>query len=80
MSFTWKDAEGQGLITKDNWKHMPREMLFARALSKGANRIGPDLLLGLYMTDELTDSLNVQESSIKRNEDGTVDAVYQEVK
>jgi hypothetical protein len=23
-SFTWKDAEGQGLITKDNWKRMPK--------------------------------------------------------
>jgi len=23
-SFTWKDAEGQGLTTKDNWKRMPK--------------------------------------------------------
>lgn len=71
-SFTWRDAELQGLTGKDNWKRMPKEMMFARCLSKGANRIGPDLLLGLYTTEEMVDALNINESSIKRNEDGTV--------
>lgn len=78
-SFTWKDAEKQGLTTKDNWKRMPKEMLFARCVAKGANRIGPDLLLGLYMTEELTDSFNVPENKIKRNEDGTVADVTEDV-
>lgn len=83
-SFTWTDADKQGLTTKDNWKRMPREMLYARCLAKGANRIGADLLLGLYTTEELTDSLNVSELNIKRDEDGTVqeivDVSHQEVK
>lgn len=30
-------------------------MLWARCLSKGANRIGADLLMGLYTTEELYD-------------------------
>lgn len=47
-------------------------MMYARCLAKGANRIGPDLLLGLYMTDELTDSFNLNEKTIKRDEDGFV--------
>lgn len=83
-TFTWKDAELQGLTTKDNWKRMPKEMLWARCLAKGANRIGADLLLGLYTTEELTDSLNVPETAVKRSEDGTiqeiVDLVHTEIK
>jgi len=83
-SFTWQDATGQGLNTKDNWKRMPKEMLYARCLAKGANRVGSDLLLGLYMTEELTDSFNIPEIAVKRNEDGTIkeiiDVTHTEVK
>lgn len=84
-SFSWKDAEKQGLTTKDNWKRMPKEMLWARCLAKGANRIGSDLLLGLYVIEELTDSFNIPETHIKRNDDGTIealteDATHEEVK
>ena len=61
-----------------------KEMLWARCLAKGANRIGADLLLGLYMIEELTDSFNIKESLIKRNEDGTIievtDVPHEEVK
>jgi len=71
-SFTWSDATKQGLNTKDNWVRMPKEMLWARCLSKGSNRIGPDLLLGLYTTDEMADALNISEKNIQRNEDGTI--------
>lgn len=78
VSFTWTDAAAQGLTTKDNWKRMKREMLYARTLAKGANRIGQDLLLGLYMTEELTDAFDVKESSIKRNEDGTISEIIED--
>jgi len=74
-SFTWKDAEKQGLTTKDNWKRMPKEMLYARCIAKGANRIGSDLLLGLYAVEELADSFSINESHITRNEDGTIAAI-----
>lgn len=83
-SFTWKDAEKQGLTTKDNWKRMPKEMLYARCLAKGANRIGSDLLLGLYAVEELADSFSINESHIRRNDDGSiasiVDTEHEEVK
>jgi hypothetical protein len=49
-----------------------KEMLFARCLAKGSNRIGPDLLLGLYTTEELADTFIKNESQIKRHEDGTI--------
>ena len=74
-SFSWKDAEKQGLTTKDNWKRMPKEMLYARCVAKGANRIGSDLLLGLYAIEELADSFSINESHITRNEDGTIASI-----
>lgn len=76
-SFTWKDAELQGLTTKDNWKRMPKEMLFARCLSKGANRVGPDLTLGLYTTEEMVDSLHIDERYVKRSEDGLISEIIE---
>lgn len=82
-SFTWKDATLQGLTSKDNWTRMPREMLYARCLAKGANRIGADMLLGLYTAEELADTF-LKENQVKRNDDGTisevVDTNYTEVK
>lgn len=72
-SFTWRDAEKQELTGKNNWVRMPKEMLYARCLAKGSNRIGADLLLGLYTTEEMVDVLNVSESNVRRNEeDGTI--------
>ena len=82
-TFTWRDAELQGLTTKDNWKRMPKEMLYARCLAKGANRIGADLLLGLYSAEEMADTF-LKENQVKRNEDGSVaeviETTYEEVK
>ena len=83
-SFTWNDAKLQGLTTKDNWTKMPKEMLYARCLAKGANRIGADLLLGLYTAEEMADTFIQNESLIKRNEDGSIaeiiDITHKEVK
>lgn len=72
VSFGWIDATSMGLTTKDNWKRMAREMLYARCLSKGANRVAPDLLLGLYNTDELFDSFDHGHIKAKRDDDGTI--------
>jgi len=77
-SFSWVDAKKQELTTKSNWLKMPKEMLFARCLSKGANRIGADLLLGLYAVEELADSFSINETHIRRNEDGTISAIIED--
>lgn len=74
-NYTWNDGTKQGLTSKENWRRLPKEMLYCRCLSKGANRIGPDLLLGLYVTEEMTDALNVPENKIKREEDGTISVI-----
>jgi len=48
-----------------------KEMLYARCLAKGANRVGADLLLGLYTAEEMADTF-LKESDVRRNEDGTI--------
>ncbi|HEY4062298.1 MAG TPA: hypothetical protein VGM30_10380 [Puia sp.] len=70
-TFTWLDAIAQELTSKSNWIKMPKEMLWARCLSKGANRIGSDLLLGLYSTEEMFDVFGCN-TKVKRDEDGHI--------
>lgn len=53
-TFTMADAEQAGLATKDNWKHYPRRMLKARALTELTNDVFPDVLMGCtYSPEEL---------------------------
>lgn len=49
-----------------------REMLYARCLAKGANRVGQDLLMGLYTTEELADTMNLSEQNIVRSDEGLI--------
>jgi len=44
--FTLKEANNAGLATKDNWKKYPSDMLFARAISRGARRFAPGIFGG----------------------------------
>jgi hypothetical protein len=69
-NFYWSDAVKAGWTTKDNWVKMPKHMLYARCLSLGANRIAPDMLLGLYTVEEMVDVTNASNVSI--TEDGDV--------
>lgn len=56
-SFTWDEAKLAGLIGKDVWRKYPADLLWARAFTRGARKIGPDLLAGFggYTADELGD-------------------------
>lgn len=69
-SFYWSDAVRAGWTTKDNWVKMPRHMVYARALSLGAQRIAPDKILGLYTVEEMVDITTAPNVSI--NEEGEV--------
>lgn len=53
VKYTYKDAQNLGLTSKDNWKKQPGIMMYWRCFSKGANRVCPDLIGGLYTTEEL---------------------------
>jgi hypothetical protein len=53
--FTMQEAKDAGLTNKDNWRKYPSDMLFARALTRGARRYAPGIFGGapVYTPDEL---------------------------
>lgn len=53
--FTMEEANAAGLTGKDNWKKYPSDMLFARAISRGARRFAPGIFGGspVYTPDEM---------------------------
>ena len=54
-SFTWDEATAAGLTSKDNWRKYTSDMLFARALTRGARRYAPGIFGGapIYTPDEM---------------------------
>jgi hypothetical protein len=44
--FTMEDATKQGLAGKDGYKRMPADMLYARAMTKGVNKVCPEVFFG----------------------------------
>jgi len=46
--FTMDDAKQAGFAGKDNYKKSPKDMLYARALTRGARRYSPAAILGMY--------------------------------
>lgn len=55
MSWTIDQSRQAGLLTKANWKNYPAAMLRARCSAALARAVYPDLTLGLYTPDEITD-------------------------
>lgn len=72
-SFTLDEAKAAGLLGKDNWAKYPSDMLFARAISRGARRYAPGIFGGspVYTPEEM---------GVDTDEDGhvIVDAVITE--
>ena len=54
--FTMHEAELMGLASKDNWRKMPKDMLWARAVSRGVRRAFADKVRGFYSREEMQDS------------------------
>ncbi len=54
-SFTLAEAKRAGLVGKDNWSKFPSDMLFARAITRGARRYAPGIFGGspVYTPEEL---------------------------
>jgi hypothetical protein len=65
--FTIAEAQGAGLTGKDNWKKYTSDMLFARAISRGARRFAPGIFGGspVYTPDEM---------GVDTDEDGYIEA------
>lgn len=53
--FTIQEAQAASLTSKDNWKRYTSDMLFARAISRGARRFAPGIFGGspVYTPDEM---------------------------
>ena len=54
-TFTIKDAQALGFLTKNNWKMYPEEMCYWRCISKGIRAYDPDVAMGAYTVEEVRD-------------------------
>lgn len=52
VSFTWTEAQVAGLTEKSNWKNYPADCLYARTYTRGARRIGADVMAGSITMEE----------------------------
>ena len=61
-SFTIEEAKAAGLTGKDNWTKYPSDMLFARAISRGARRYAPGVFGGspVYTPDEMGQEVDAE--------------------
>lgn len=69
VTYTIDDAKLQGLTGKDNWKRMPKQMLYARAVTMAIRNLFADVVEGVYGTEEMLDSCNID---FKMDEEGSV--------
>jgi len=56
--FTWDMAKKAGLANKKVWQQYPQDMLYNRAMSRGARVHCPDIFLGAVYTEGELDSLD----------------------
>jgi hypothetical protein len=59
-TFTIQDAEEAQLLGKDNWKKNRKAMLYARCVSILGRNMYADVLKGLYSSEEMRDSVEVE--------------------
>lgn len=66
VSYTIEDARKAGLIKAGGgWTKNPKDMLFARAISRLARQIAPDIIGGCYVEGEISGEVTVVESDVK---------------
>lgn len=80
--FSKADAVRSELWNKDNWKHYPKNMLFARAMSNGVKWYCPDVFSSpVYVPEELEEVTPVNISyEVVENENTEQNLVHQEQK
>ena len=72
FTYTIADANLAGLSGKDNWRRMPKPMLYARCVSTLVRNMFADVLCGLYSTEEMRDEAP---EVIPADPHGTFDAI-----
>lgn len=58
--FTIEQAREMGLVSKDNWRKMPKQMLYARCVSEGVRSMFQDVIGGLYSSEEMRDTVTAE--------------------
>lgn len=78
-SFSIEEAKLAG-IYKHQWLKYPKDMLFARALSRLARQLFPDVIKGCYVQGEISDapSLNSYNDDIIEEEKTTIESISNE--
>ncbi len=79
LSFTIEQAQRGGLTGRGPWKAHTEDMLRARAASKLARMVYPDLLAGMYTPDEVADIPVVAFEPAAESAPRLVEAVENEV-
>jgi len=59
--YTMQEAVQAGLAGKDNWKRMPKDMLYARCVTRYARNHWADKIKGLYGGEEMSDAVIVRQ-------------------
>lgn len=77
-TFSIEDAQLQGLTSKDNWKRMPKAMLYARCVSTLVRNMFADVIGGLYSYEEMRDSAQ-EKPNVVREEGRVIDVGTGEV-
>jgi len=65
-SFSIKEAKAAG-IYKNTWEKYPEDMLFARALTRLARQLFPDVIKGCYVEGEIRDAIEAERYSPVEN-------------
>lgn len=63
LTYSWDDAKRQELTGKDNWRKMPKQMLYARCVSTLVRNMFTDVIAGLYSTEEMQDAIPVKQEA-----------------
>jgi hypothetical protein len=63
--FSVEDAQNAGLMSRQNWKNYTEDMLYARAMSRLARRLFPDVIGTAYVEGEIRDTIKEKEAPIE---------------
>lgn len=63
-SFSIKEAKQAG-IYKNTWEKYPEDMLFARALTRLARQLYPDVIKGCYVEGEIQDAIHADRQTVQ---------------
>lgn len=70
-SFSLEDAKKAG-IYRNQWLKYPKDMLFARALSRLARQLFPDVIKGCYVQGEISDAPPLNAPIVSSSEDKVI--------